>query len=76
MFESFFERLGLARNAIDALRQNNALAHEPCGSPRVDCASHKIVDRDFQAQSRSVPEGSFMSSELGSSETKKVDHDH
>ncbi len=76
MLESLLKRHGLERNAIDALRQNKAFAHEPRGSPQVDCASHKIVDHDSQAQSRSVPEGSFMSSELGSSETKKVDHDH
>ena len=76
MLESLPERHGPARNAIYAPRQNNAFAREPRGSPQVDCASHKIVDRDSQARSRSVPEGGIMSSELGSSETKRVDHDH
>jgi hypothetical protein len=76
MLESLLERHSPARNAIDALRQNNAFARELRGFPQVDCAWHKIVDRDSQARSRSVPEGGVMSSELGSSKTKKVGHDH
>ena len=75
MLESLLERPSPARNAIDALRQTNAPAHEPRGFPQADCALRKIVDRDSQARARSVPEGGVMSNEIGSSETTKVGHD-